>query len=404
MGASAGAADPLHETNAPDAVPEEGDGETRYVPPSEPEEGDEDDGPDATRVIADGETRILEARELGGRPGGGKAISSRKPILGFALVAVCLVAGSLYFIGQRAQSVRGSGVTGALPVSYHDAQFEFAFSYPATWVRAPGQNGALVSFQLLNHSRTAIASADIFADRKSEYQLTGLTSGFNSYLDVLSSRHKQFRLCGRAPMTVNDAKVIFFAYDSEAAIGKGIYLLSGNSRVAAECSCDTSSWPALKDTFTEILSSFRLDSVQSVIDYPEPDENMRRLALSDPAKLKDNAFVCLNIGKSLLDHRNVRPDNPYRAIAQFETCLQMAEAFSQKPNFRDEAAQKLISARKVFEQAVSDQQFAITLAEKQSDPHGAYWEACKLMQMIPDKTHPVYQDAYKLTQKYQESK
>ncbi len=64
----------------------------------------------------------------------------------------------------------------------------------------------------------------------------------------------------------------------------------------------------------------------------------------------------------------------------------------------DTAAEGLAEATKKFNRELDEQRFQITSALKEGDKRRAYWEANKMMQMVPDKTNPAYQEAYEILQ------
>jgi hypothetical protein len=53
----------------------------------------------------------------------------------------------------------------------------------------------------------------------------------------------------------------------------------------------------------------------------------------------------------------------------------------------------------LFNQAVRNQRFEVSRALGEGDETKAYWAANKMMQMVPEKTDPKYQEAYRLTQR-----
>ena len=179
MAHSMDAADSRSASVATHALVEESGGETRYVPPIEQEAEESRDGADKTHTFADEDTRILEPEKLGARPGRPKESTFRKPMFGFAMLVVSLVAGAVFFITHSVPSSTSDGQAGALLNTCHDDQFAFAFSYPSSWGRAPCTKRRAVDF---SEARCRQAKwpvrVDVFADRNVEHGLTGLTTGF----------------------------------------------------------------------------------------------------------------------------------------------------------------------------------------------------------------------------------
>jgi hypothetical protein len=241
---------------------------------------------------------------------------------------------------------------------------------------------------------------DLYADRSTEHGVTGLTPGFEAYTDVLTARHSGFNLLGSKPFLVNDAKAIFYAFYSDTERGKGIFLFTGDTRLVVECVCLFEDWGEFAAPFTAMLESFRLDEPQRVLDFPKPDAAIKRKALADPKGLAEEAKADMLFGEDLLKRRSVRPENLYRAVKQLQVCLQKASALSARPPFYQEAAKRLAYATSMFDDAVNDQEFRITMATKQRDWDAVQVEAARLMQMVPDRTDPIYQYALDLTHRY----
>jgi hypothetical protein len=80
-------------------------------------------------------------------------------------------------------------------------------------------------------------------------------------------------------------------------------------------------------------------------------------------------------------------------MQEYRKALQLAIAPPQRlPAFLP-LAKGLAKATRLFNQALEQQRFEIKSALKQGDRNRAYWAADKMMQMVPDKTDPAYQEA-----------
>jgi hypothetical protein len=128
------------------------------------------------------------------------------------------------------------------------------------------------------------------------------------------------------------------------------------------------------------------------------------LALSNPAELSHEVDEHLSSGKILYDSRDVSPENLYKSLQEFRTALQLSLAPPQRLPAYNTAAQGLSDATRAFNHALDEQRFQITSALKEGDKRRAYWEANKMMQMIPDKTDPAYQEAYSISRTLPEPK
>jgi hypothetical protein len=135
-----------------------------------------------------------------------------------------------------------------------------------------------------------------------------------------------------------------------------------------------------------------------------PDEIMQQLALSNPSELSHEVDEHLSSGKILYDGRDVSPENLYKSVQEFRKALQLSLAPPERLPAYNAAAQGLSDATRTFDHALDEQRFQITSALKEGDKTRAYWEANKMMQMVPDKTDPAYQEAYSIIRTLPEPK
>jgi len=152
--------------------------------------------------------------------------------------------------------------------------------------------------------------------------------------------------------------------------------------------------------FTSILKSFQLSDfvVQQYIDFPLPTEAMQQLALSNPTELANQVAQHIQTGKILFDGSEVSPENLYKSVQEYKSAAQLCLAPPQRLSAYDSAAEGLAEATRKFNHNIDEQRFQITSALKDGDMNRAYWAANKMMQMIPDKTDPNYQEAYNIIQ------
>lgn len=374
---------------------------TRYVEPSQQSGRQDEDESEHTRVIGQDATRFLDVDELGAKPGGEKEIRSRSPLPGIVAVVVILMVSLGYFAMHDKDGAAGRG-SPALQV--HDSQFGFQLVLPPGWKRWKGAEDALMGFEYKDpDSGKSVARAQVFAKRDPSYVATGVSAGFRDYVNTLRDRFDEFYLQGDMAMRVSGAHVIFFAYGRKGVSAKAIYTLHKDVRLAVVCESPTSRYRDFKAAFTDILQSFALDEDQVYVDFPLATEVMRRRALGDPQGLQEDAEANLKVGEDLLKRGSVRPDNLYRSVQALELCLQQCSAFSQPPTFYRKATETLSYARRQCREAIRTQRYAITRAKKQRDFAEVYWEANKLMQMVPDATDPDYQYAYRLTKRHKEA-
>ena len=148
--------------------------------------------------------------------------------------------------------------------------------------------------------------------------------------------------------------------------------------------------------FSRLLQSFALLEGQQTFDFPLPDDAMQKMALSNPDGVDRMIVEHKRNGDSLVASRNVKQDNLYRAIQEYQQALQLSIARPGRAKGYQEAAISLRSAMNLYNQAVREQRYEIKRAMKEGDRETAYWAAQKLIQMLPDKTDPTYQEMTQL--------
>ena len=378
-------------THFADASSAGGLSETGFMPVEEPPP--EDPG-DKTMVFAAGETRILDDAELKGLRAAVSAAAPRrkkKTIAAATLIVLAVVAAVAVFT-RSPQSADESGQGAS--AGYTDQEYGFSINCPSGWKRTTGTEGALLQYSLKN------ARITVYADKSTAYGYTGLRTGFENYADTLAARHEGMNLDGSKVMQVNNAQTVFYSFTAPAGKGKGIFLLSGDKRICVECSAPKADYEAFTPQFSTALKRFKLTKSQECIDFPPPDATLRRAALASPAQVEATAKRDFDIGAELLKNQGVKPENLYLAVVTLKTCLTTASALGTPPVFYAEAAKTLADAQRNLAAALRDQKLQIVLAERRNDRDGAYWEAVKLTQIIPDKNNENYQYAAKCMKAY----
>ena len=351
--------------------------------------------PDATRaVVADG-TRMLDPSELPGwkAPVKDNAPSTKAFWMAGAAVLVFLATLSAYWILQR----KSSSAAGEMEV-YRDSEFVFNLQYPGNWSKTTDRNDVLRSWGIGSEGSSDWTRVDVYADKHPQHALTGLTDGFRSYREILKSRHKGFELTSSNPLVINGVTLVFYRFKGDGIQGKGIYVLNSEARVVVECFSSRLCYDERADMFSSILQSFGLrpEVIQEFIDFPLPDMKMQQFALSNPSGLAQQLQEHKERGDALVANKDVKPDNLYQAIQEYRQACQLALAAPKRLSGYQAAAQGLRNATLLFNQALERQRFEINRALRDGDKRAAYWEANKTLQMVPDKTDPAYQEAYKI--------
>lgn len=397
---SAEAAIPAASADRPDDEAEI-DG-TRVAPPEAAAGRREDDGEgaDHTRAAADDHTRIASEKELevvwkAHEKEKTAAKQSLWPVL--VLVLVVAVAGAGWWF-LRAQ--KPSGASGML--TFRDSLFGYSIEYPADWSKTSSK-ADMVEFGIGNESAADFARLRILGDKQTAHATTGMTHGFAQYQEELKKRFPKFELSGSKLIEVNDAAVMFFGFNTPALQGKGMYLLNAETRLVLECYSPRGVYPNYASLFSTVLQSFHFLGAepQQWIDFPMPDAAMQQLALGSPAALAQQVGELTRIGAALVTARTVKPENLFKAVQAYRQALQLAIAGPERAAEYAAAAQGLVQASKLFYEAVARQRFEISRALKERDTKAAYWAAHELMQMVPDKTDAVYQEAYQVARRNQ---
>ena len=341
---------------------------------------------DGAAVLPENATRMLEPSEFKGLRTSPEFAWDVKKLAAGIVAALAILIGAVFLV-KRSQS---SGVEPAMAMeTIHDRDGGFDLALPVRWNRFGKLGAGLVSFNYKDIDG-AKAQVDVMKEVKAEYEQTGLTTGFNLFLEECKSRLPEFSLLDQRKMEVNDIVLLFYAFSSQAGQGKGIYLLDGDCRIVIEGHSSHDDYPAFADLYSTILQSFKLYHPQKYFDFPAPDDAVRLTSPDQAIRQAKDHFLQ---GKELLRKRDVRLDNLYRAILEFQTSLQFAVNLTPRPPIYGQAAEELKYTRQLFNESVRRQRFEISRAYKEKDWQTAYWEVQKLMQMIPVKADPIYREA-----------
>jgi len=348
---------------------------------------------DETRAMMDDRTRMMNAAEL---PNWQAQEKIEKKVaargvskIAIAGVVVVLVLGVViwYFLANRP----AAGST----MAYKDALYDFGIDRPLDWSKTADDTG-IMGFGFGSQSGNNWARATVYTDKNEDFMTTGLTDGFDRYQTILKQRNEGFELLGSRKININGITVVFYEFETPSSKGRGIYMLNEDTRVVVECVSAGATYSQNLPQFTSILKSFHLGQYveQRFIDFPLPDETMQQLALSNPTELSHEVDEHLSSGKILYDSRDVSPENLFNSLQQFRLALQLSLAPPERLPAYNAAAQGLSDATRTFNHALDEQRFAITSALKEGDKRSAFWAANKMMQMVPDKTDPAYQEAH----------
>ena len=355
----------------------------------------EDAEPDATRAVVEDGTRMLNPSELPNwvaQEKIEKASSSKGALFGFLLVValLTLVAG-YWFVFQR----NPGSVEGLMP--HKDALYSFNLEYPLDWSKTTDETG-MIGFGFGREGDKEWGRLNIYTDKDAQHEVTGLTDGFLQYPGILKKRYKGFELSSSKVAKVRNVTVMIYFFTTPTLEGKGIYTLNADARIVVECVSPRTCSDKYDSTYSAVLKSFSLGEfeVQQFIEFPQPTAAMQQLALASPSELARQVDEHTQRAEMLLASKDVKPDNLFTAIQEYRKSLQLAIAGPQRLPAYQPAAKGLAQATRLFNQALQRQRFEINSALKQGDRSRAYWEANKMMQMVPDKIDPAYQEAARI--------
>ena len=380
---------------------EEGGDETRYMAPAGPG-ADEDDDEDHTQVFDEGATRMLSPDELQGlQPGGTKTGPNRKVVVSFVVIALVLAVGGFFLTGGGGDAT-DERTSDRIP--YEDEQYGFSIQYPVTWTKGALQSGLARLFYKDPETGKAVARIDLYGDENTAYRLTGLTTGFRDYIFTLQARHKSFQLLSSKAMESADVNFVYYQFNTAGLRGKALYILDDTRRVVIECISPSAAYDDFTELFTTVFQSMKLKRQQRYIDFPAADEATRALALQNKGLITTRAEERVKLAESFMEQRRVRPENLFRAMDAYKDALQISSALVERAPVYAKAAEGLIRSQDLFREAMLEQKFLITQAMKRGDREQAYWEAQRMMQMVPDRSHPQHYDAVKRVQKLKPSR
>jgi hypothetical protein len=282
-------------------------------------------------------------------------------------------------------------------MTYKDAMYVFNLEYPLDWSKTADENG-MVGYGFGRDGDKEWGRLNIYTDKDAQHEVTGLTDGFLQYQNILKKHWPGFELTASKVAKVRNATVMIFWFNTSTLEGKGIYTLNGDARIVLECASPKTCIQQYDSVYSSILKSFRLGEFepQLVIDFPEPDAGMQQLALASPSELSRLVDEHATLAATLLASKDVKPDNLFSSMQEYRKALQLAIAGPQRLPAYNAAAKGLAQGTRLFNQALEKQRFEINSSVKQGDLTRAYWAANKMMQMVPDKLEPAYQEAYRI--------
>jgi hypothetical protein len=349
---------------------------------------------DGTRELASDGTRMMEESDLPKwveQNKQAKAAASKGGMTGVLVVLFLLALGGLYW-SYTVRRDRQAAASSTL--KYRDSLYSFSMDIPLNWSKLADESGRII-YGLGAGGGPDWARLTIYTDKDAENALTGLADGFVRFQKILKQRHEGMKLIGSKRYNIHGVIGMDYAIQTPAEQGLGFYVLNAESRIVIECTSAGATYQQNESKLIAILQSFRMpeETPQQYIDFPLPDRDAVQLALSDPAELSRQVDGHIKLGETYIAGRDVKPDNLYQAVHEFRQALKLANSPPERLPQYHAAAEELLNATNEFNQAIAKQRFEIIRATRSGDNDTAYWEATKMMQMVPDKTDAAYQYA-----------
>jgi hypothetical protein len=313
-----------------------------------------------------------------------------RPWVGILLILFVAASGGAFWLVSR-RAVTGAAAT----MTHHDPLYGFVLSYPANWVKTQ-DNEKAIGFGIGQEADADMARVNVFHDKLADHLLTGLTDGFYQYEAELKNQSRGCEVTSVKGGTNGNVTYIFFAFRGASQQGEGLYLLNAETRLVVECHSPPAAYERHRTVFDSILASFQFEAgqpAQQYIEYPMPDSAMNALASSNPAKLSREVNDYLAEGDDLLKNRLLNPGNLALAVQEYRRSVQLSLAGPDRLPAWRHAAEGLVNATRLFNQALNDQRVKIKIAENQGDFQSAFWAAQRMMQMVPDQSDPAYAEA-----------
>ena len=329
------------------------------------------------RPVPPGPTKFLKPEELQGL-----ALVQRKNWRRLGLVAG---AAGVFVIAACCVGLM-DGESSEELVTYRQTSQRFTIAVPHSW-SVSGLGGDLVSWQ--GHPSLNLT---VQVQVNSNYLQTGLWPAFRDYLTKKSLELRECR-----SVEWHGLRAILFTALDDRSFSRGLFLLHGERRMVIVGSGRRQDYPQAERYVMGILRSFSLTERQVVLDFPEPDRAMAKLALTKPEQVLVLAEKHYRLGMWFLGHPQVRADNLFRARREFQKALQWLSAYQQDTaagqNLYLASVRGLRQAEGAFDRAVQQRRVGIKAAWRRGDKETAYWQAYSLWQMVPDRGLDVAQEA-----------
>ena len=350
------------------------------------------------------QTRMLKPEELAGLRSAAakpKRSVSKSPVMGILIVA--LLVGGIFTYFKMQKDDEGKVIL-STSREVRDEQFRMAVNVPYAWQRVDSALPLIAEFKVVTPEGQEAGEFLWHATRERSFETTGLNKGFEQLEAEIAARHPGYERLKIQRSRFNSINVIEYQFTADHSRGRGVYFFQKDARMWVEGSATTLMYPQLAEAILTAVRSVDLDEAHVYSKYDEPTLEVKRRALQDPDSVVAEAAYLFRQAKELITRRSMRPENLYRSIMLLKTCLQNCEALTSYPDFRDEAARKLVEARHLYTQEVKRQRALVKGAVKIKDYKTARIECYHLMQMAPDKTSKTYKDADKLFKKLQNLK
>jgi hypothetical protein len=349
---------------------------------------DVEDGP-ATRMFQQEETRMMEGKELEGLRAGTKKETSRfGPLIGLALLTLLIIA------VLAAYKIRSEKNAAPLFANIDLPDYNLALVHPKSWSAGRGQGDQVAVIQLPDVTTgKQIGQISVRATEKADFRYQAMSEAFTEFMKETAGIHSGFNLIRSGDTRINNINAIRYKFTSTEHSGAGLFFLNREQRIVVEALTLRAAWAQQEPGIEGVFAQTRLTGQQILLNFPKATDEMKQLALQNPAKVEEVARALMEQGDDLVKHLSVRPSNLFHGRNAYRECLQWSSALSKRPAFYQEAARKLVNTVNDLDGSLYQQNALILQALKVRDYVAACAECQRMVQMIPDQTHDYHRRA-----------
>ena len=354
------------------------------------------DDHERTRAIVPEGTRLLNIDELPKPRGGGAPLRERAAMVSHSrqrvvvgiLVVISLMIGYLLFHGPNGQGDGGM-------IGYQDPapRSSFKISYPDSWVL--GSEGVFSAEHRYQGGLRARVVVEIERDEAFRYE--GFTKAMLREREYLQSIFPGCEIeAERVIVLGRQSRVHFFKLRSNEVYAKTLLLPDDGSRLRIMCATSAKREAEYDQVFSRILDSFSYYPIQFFIDYNMPSPEQQVFALRDPVLVRERIAGSVALAEDLYRLRSADASNLSLAITHLREALTLGAAVVEPPAGVERATRLLYEYQRLQDEQVHFLRGQLEAALRIREWENARQLALNLMRVVGDRTHDLYQEAYRI--------